>query len=373
VASPLFAAWEFSVSGDTSPPSRYSLDHGVRTAGVAGDSAPPRQVPSAPSWIKVIGTTVRLWVRRRLLHLPDSARMGTSRRAAVGAAAAVVAVAAAIAVVGLISSSSAPAPIHQGRHAKASALTAAQRLAQAAAAAQTAANTRAAASWVAAQVSAKAVIGCDPATCAAILAAGYPSGGQVILQPGVSLPAAGGLVVVTPALRSQYGPQLMSAAPAVVAAFGTGSQAVQVRLVMSGGQAGYSASASSVIATRRAAGRRLIAAARVHVRSSARAALTAGLVDPRLLTVLHRIAAHHRLDIVRFGDAGPLADGSVPFRLGEIIVPSGKRRPHRVSALARMEKLLRSQPAGYRAALAIVRLRGGRYAMKIEFPAPSPY
>ncbi len=283
----------------------------------------------------------------------------------------VVAAAAAVAVaVALIGSSPAPARIH---HAKAPALTAAQRLAQAAAAAQTAANSRAAASWVAAQVSAKAVIGCDPATCAAILAAGYPNGGQVILQPGVSLPGAGGLVVVTPTIRAQYGPQLMDAAPAVVAAFGTGSQAVQVRLIMAGGQAGYSASARSAVAARRAAGRKLIAVARVHVRPHARAALKAGLVDPRLLTVLHRIAAHHRFLIDHFADSGPLADSSMPFRLAEIIVPSAKRRSHRVRELAIMEKLLRSQPAGHRAAVAVMRLPRGRYALKIEFPAPSPY
>ena len=116
-----------------------------------------------------------------------------------------------------------------------------------------------------------------------------------------------------------------------------------------------------------------MAVARVHVRPGARVALKAGLVDPRLLTVLRRIAAHHRLDINRFGDAGPLADKSVPFRLAEIIVPPGKRRPHRVSQVARMEKLLRSQPPVYRAALAVMRLPGGRYALKIRFPAPSPY
>ena len=62
------------------------------------------------------------------------------------------------------------------------ALTPAQGQAQATAAAQTAANGRAAAAWIAAQVSGQAVIGCDPAMCAAILAAGYPGGGQVILH-----------------------------------------------------------------------------------------------------------------------------------------------------------------------------------------------
>ena len=164
----------------------------------------------------------------------------------------------------------------------------------------------------------------------------------------MSLPAAGGLVVVTASIRGQYGPLLSSAAPAVVAAFGTGPQAVQVRLVMPGGQAAYSASASSAVTARRAAGRKLIAAARVHVRARARAALTAGLVDPRLLKVLHRIAAHYRILINHFADSGPQADSSVPFRLAEFIVPRGKHRPHHASELARVEKLLRTQPRAYR-------------------------
>ena len=337
---------------------------------MADGAAPPREIPATPSWTKVIGTTLRLWVRRRVLHLPDSAGIGTGRRVA-AAVAGVAIVAAAVAIaVGQAGSSRAPARVHR---ATTPALTPAQRLARAAAAAQAAANGRAAAAWIAAQVSAQTVIGCDPATCATILAAGYPSGGQVVLQPGVSLPAAGGLVVVTPSVRTQYGPLISSAAPAVVAAFGTGPQAVQVRLLVAGGQAAYSASASSAVAARRAAGRKLIASARVHVRAGARADLRAGLVDPRLIRVLYRIAAHYRIQIDHFADSGPLADSSVPFRLAEIIVPRGMHRPHHPSELARVEKLLRTQPPGYRAALNIVRLSGGRHAVRIEFPAPSPY
>ncbi len=336
---------------------------------MAGDAAPRRQAPADPSWIKVIGTTLRLWVRRRVLRVPDTGRIGAGRRAAVAAVVVVVAAAAAVGV-GLIGSSAPPGRQH---HATTRKLTPAQRRAQAAAAAQTAANGKAAASWVAAQVSAQAVIGCDPATCAAILAAGYPSGGQVILQPGASLPAAGALVVVTPAIRAQYGSLLSSAAPAVVAAFGSGPQAVQVRLVMPGGQAAYSAAASSALAARQAAGRKLIATGRVHVLPGARAALIAGLVDPRLLTVLHRLAAHYPLDIERFADSGPLADSSMPFRLVEIIRLTSRHGPDQLSELAGVEKLLRDQPPGYRAAVDSFRLPGGRYGLKIEFPAPSPF
>jgi hypothetical protein len=369
VASPLFAAREFSVSSDTSPPSGYRLENPARTAGAAGGATATRQIPAAPapSWRSVIGTTLRLWVRRRVLRVPDTGRIGRGRAA--GAAAVVVVVVAAVAVAVVLALTGAPASTAARKHAvTAPKLTPAQQAAQA----QAAANGTAAATWVAAQVGQQVVIGCDPATCAAILTAGYASGGQVVLQPGVSLPAAGALIVATPAVRAQYGAALDNAAPGVIAAFGTGAQAVQVRLVSTGGQAAYSQAASSAIAARAKAGRALLANRKVHVHLIARKDLTAGLVDPRLLTVLHRLAAHDALDINWFGDAGPLADGSVPFRLAEIINLSGKHATHQTSQLAAVEKLLQHQPSGYRAALTAVRLPGGKYGLKIEFPAPSP-
>ena len=241
MASPLLAAREFAVSRNTSPPSGYRLDNPARTAGAtgaAGSVAPRRQDAAAPSWRKVILTTLHLWVRRHVLHVPDTGRIGRARAAGITAVivitVVVIAVAAAVALTG------APASHRAGQHqVTPPALTPAQKQAQAAAR-QAAANGTAAAAWIAAEVSRQTVIGCDPATCAAILSAGYPSGSQVVLEPGVSLPAAGALVVATPAVRAQYGTQLEAAAAPVIASFGTGSQAVQVRLVVPGGQAAYS-------------------------------------------------------------------------------------------------------------------------------------
>jgi hypothetical protein len=212
-----------------------------------------------------------------------------------------------------------------------------------------------------------------PATCAAIVAAGYASGGQVVLQAGAGLPEApGALVVATPAVRAQYGAELDGAAPEVIARFGTSAQAVQVRVVIAGGQAAYSQAATSAIAARAKTGRALIANRKVHVHPIARKDLAAGLVDPRLLTLLRRLAAHYPVDINWFGDAGPLADSSVPFRLAEIINLSRKHGPHQASELAAVEKWLQHQPSGYRAALTVVPQPAGKYGLKIEFPAPSP-
>ena len=68
------------MSRDTSPPSGYRLDNPARTGGGAGAAAPERQLPSNPSWLKVISTTLRLWLRRRVLHVPDAGRVGSARR-----------------------------------------------------------------------------------------------------------------------------------------------------------------------------------------------------------------------------------------------------------------------------------------------------
>ena len=365
------------MSSDTSPPSGYRLDNPARTAGATGASsapagaAPQRPVAAAPSWTSVIGTTLRLWVRRHVLHVPDTGRIGRGRRAGLAAVIVVLAVAVAAAVVlaltGTLASQAA------GHHAAtAPRLTKAQEQARAAAAAQAAANGTAAARWIAAEVGQHAVIGCDPPTCAAVLAAGYGSAVQVVLQPGVSLPAAGSLIIATPSLRAQYGANLAAAAPAVIAAFGTGPEAVQVRVVVPGGQAAYSQAASSAVAARRAAGLKLISNARVHVRAAAREDLTEGVVDSRLLAVLRSLAAHYPVYISRFGDAGPQADSSVPFRLAEIVGLADKHGRGQVSELGGVEKLLQGQPAGYRPATTVAPLPNGKFALTLQFPAPSP-
>jgi hypothetical protein len=356
------------VSSDTSPPPGYRLDGPARTGGAAADAPAPRPLVIAePSWTKVIGTTLRLWVRRRILHVPDTGRIGRARGAGVAALAAVIVVAVvAGAVAAVVALTSAPAPQHAARHPVTKPpLTPAQKQAQAAAARALAANSTAAAIWIAAQVSEQAVIGCDPATCAAILSAGYGSGGQVVLQPGVRLPPAGALVVATPAVRSQYGAGLVTTAPEVIAAFGTGPQAVQVRVVVPGGQAAYSQAVSSAITASRSAALRLIGDSAVRVHPAARLDLTAGLVDLRLLTVLQRLAAHYPVDIYSFAEGGPVAGGSVPFRLALL---TGLTRRQ----VAGAEKLLKALPDQLRPALAVVRLPGGKYAMPIRFKAPSP-
>jgi hypothetical protein len=357
------------VSNDTSRPSGYRLEDPARTGGVPGGTAArPGELPSPP-WIKVIGTTLRLWLRRRVLRVRDSERIGTRHFAAVMAAVVVVA-GGAVAITLTVHAHG------DGSHRQPSGITlkppSGRAAARAAAAAAVQANSEAAVRWIAAQVRQGLVIGCDPATCAAILAAGYPTGGQVVLQPAVHLPGPGSLIVATPAVRAQYGARLNTVAPAVIASFGAGAQAVQVAVVVPGGSQAYSHAAGKALAARRDAGRRLLQDSNVHARGAIRTDLGSGRVDPRLIAVLRRLAAHYPVHLLRFADAGPQAGGAMPFRMAEVALSPGGSRRRAGSNLRGMEKLLKSEPARYRAKLLLKRAAGGADVLEIRFLAPSP-
>jgi hypothetical protein len=192
-----------------------------------------------------------------------------------------------------------------------------------------------------------------------------------VLQPGVRLPRPGSLIVATPAVRAQYGVRLDTVAPAVIASFGAGAQAVQVAVVVRRPQA-YSRAASRATAARRHAGRTLLQDSKVHARGAVRTDLRSGRVDPRLITALRRLAARYAVYLVHFGDAGPQAGRAVPFRMAEVAAASRGSGRRTGSNLRGMEKLLKGEPARYRAKLVQKRLAGGATVLEIKFLAPSP-
>ncbi len=70
---------------------------------MSSDASRPSEIrlPAEPPWRKVIATTLRLWLRRRVLRVPDHRKVSGLRLAAAGAAAVLVAAAAGTAVVTL--------------------------------------------------------------------------------------------------------------------------------------------------------------------------------------------------------------------------------------------------------------------------------
>ncbi|MGO8958767.1 MAG: hypothetical protein ACLQFR_15560 [Streptosporangiaceae bacterium] len=342
------------MSSDASPPSRIRLD-------------------TEPPWTKVIVTTLRLWLRRRVLHVPDHRKVSGLKLAIAGVA--VVVVAAAIGgTIAVVDGTSSNPAIHPARH-----LVVRSGQPPSPAQVEASLNTRSAAAWIAANVSARTVVGCDQVTCADLAAAGFRADAELTGQgalnqldtdQAVGLRGSMTLIVATPAVRAKYGAQLAARAPVMIASFGSGQNSVQVRQFVPGGTAGYQREARSALAARRKAGRSLAGNRRLFAHGAARLALTSGLVDPRLIAAIRAIARHYPVHLARFGTGGPLAGRWAPLRMAEIggFTAHGRRG----GDLSAIMKLLRGQPAADRPQLVITKLPGGATMLKIEVLAPTP-
>ena len=161
-----------------------------------------RTLPGAPSWGRVLATTVSLWAGRR------AARLRHPRLALILTACVVVAAAAVVSVVQVSGTSS--------RTASASRPQAAPP-----AWARGAAGTvrTQAATWAASQLSSAETVGCDPLMCAALRAHGVARGRLVPVTPGA---ADADIVVASPSAAGQN-------APVLLASFGSGANLVEVR------------------------------------------------------------------------------------------------------------------------------------------------
>ncbi len=183
-------------------------------------------------------------------------------------------------------------------------------------------DRRRAAAWVARQAGPDAVVGCDPAMCADLRAAGVPAGSMLLIGPGGQADPLGSTVVVaTAAIRGMLGGRLAGVyAPLVLARFGTGSARIEVRVTAPGGAAAYARALAADQTARRAAGLQIIGNGRLAENPAARAALADGQVDARLLTTIAALAPGGRLRILRFVPAGPGASPAVPLGGAEITV-----------------------------------------------------
>jgi hypothetical protein len=339
-----------------SPLPGSGLDTTVKPDDGASRAGAPRR-SAEPSLARVMGTTLRLWFRRRVLRVPDGARTGALRWSGLTAAVLVVAGAAAGLAVWL--SGAQPAHVRAYHHAAPLPNPAL---------ALTAANEHEASAWIMGQVAPGTSIGCDPTMCGYLQAMGQATAQQVVLQPGGALPGTAAVIVATPAVRAQAGAALDSQAQEVIASFGTGAEQVQVRVTGTG----YLTAARRAVAASGKAGRALARNARLHLSGSARRVLDGGLVDTRLQVVLKRLLAAHPVYVIGFGDAGPGASWPALLRsvtIGRLVHGTGT---HRFSELAAMLRLLHAQGAPYRPGVYQERLAGGQALLTIEFPAPSP-
>ena len=345
----------------------------VRASAVA---ARPAASTPEPSLARVLATTIRLWVTRRLRRLgigrrrPAHAGAGTADRTPSAPArsrsawrwrlTAIVLAAAILALVAVQLSGVVSKPGSRGEPAANPGNSGASSLSAAAAARDQAAV------WVAQQAGSGTIIACDPLVCSALLGHGVTAGRLLPLQSTGASPFGADVIVASPSVRSEYGSDLTSSyAPALIASFGSGGTRVDVRAIASQGGAAYRAAEGPDRADRKAAGAQLLRNPRFHATAQAAGQITAGQVDARLLVTLASLVSQRAVSVGSFGDTGPGAP--VEFRQVAITSPGGKD-----AALTADLDQVRTQRAPYLPDSATIVHPGGPNVLRLEFGAPSP-
>ncbi len=231
-----------------------------------------------------------------------------------------------------------------------------------------------AATWVAQQVSHSAIVACDQQMCAALAADRFPTRNLRVLGPTTPYPVTSAVVVVTAVVRHTFGTSFSDWAPAVLAAFGSGSAQVSVRVVAPHGAAVYKTAASADLAARETSGRALLGVPDVVASATASKQLTAGQVDSRLLLAIAGLAADRAIDIVDFGNIAPGQDPDIPLRFADLAVNDQAAAPLGSSAYVRSVVAdLGAVSTQFRpASTGTVVLPSGQKVLRVQFTAPSP-
>ena len=343
-----------------------SAAQGSAAQGSAAPAGPSLDVPPAPPWGQVLATTLRLWLQRRSVR--------ARRLTAVVVAVVVLAAALLIVLLARHPARPAAAPRRTGRTAQGTGSH--PSLASQAAIAAAAAARRQAAAWVATQVSRSSIVACDPVMCSALQAQGMPAASLLVLGPSAGDPLGSAVVVSTASIRSQFGARLASVyAPTVLAAFGSGTARIEVRVTAPDGSAAYLSALSSDVRARTADGAHLLHNSHISATGAARQQLAAGQVDARLLSTLVTLAGMERVRIVAFYDDGPGSSSGVPLRAVELASPPRPRHARRSQAgyLRSVLAFVRAQRVPFLASSAsLQRISRSQVVLRIEFAAPSP-
>ena len=330
-----------------------SPDH----AGQEITPAAPKAPPKAPSWSRVLATTLRLWASRRPRALLIICVL------AVGAAA--------VGAVQLTSTPSRAARVSSPHQVQP------RRSAGAARSAAVAASVRSqAAAWITGQVSSADTIGCDPPVCAALGAHGVAASRLLPLGPATSSAPGADVIAASPLSRTGLSQQ----APVLLASFGSGGSLIEVRAASPGGAARYRAALAADVAARRSAGAQLLRSRRIEVGARGTGQVQAGQVDSRLLIMLAMLASQRSWRVIAFGDASPgVPLIAAPFRQVIITAAGGGDGGDATGGgdgaggLAAALALLHAQRAPYQAVqVATVQLADGQAGLRIDFAAPSP-
>jgi hypothetical protein len=372
------------VSQPGNPPAGTGRDLEKRPSAVpaAGDYLLPARPATAgvgePSWAQVIGTTLSLWLHRRVLRdqqVPGQRRPRWGRRAAVLGLVVVVFAAGALTITLVQGRPSSAARHHRAAASKARAVQSSPPSPASLAAA--AAGRQAAATWVAAQVGHNVIVSCDPMMCSDLMARGFPAGDLMSLSASATDPMGSQIVVATTALSSQFGSRLADVyAPVVIASFGAGAAQVDVRIEAADGSAAYLVTLRADLLARVTAGQQLLKNKALHVSGASRQAIADGYVDSRLLiTLVGLLSEEHQVSISQFGDGGPgtaaAARGEVPLRMVRISGLMSGHGKHEDAYLSSAIKFLQAQQSPFRSVFSVLHLHG-KPVIQIQFSAPAP-
>jgi hypothetical protein len=231
-----------------------------------------------------------------------------------------------------------------------------------------------AAAWVATQVGHGVVVACDKAMCHALTAHGFPGRHLRLIRPGSSAPPHAQVIIVTHAVKRQFGSSLTTKwAPVAMASFGAGSAGINVRIEAPHGAARYVAALKADLRSRKARGAGLLNRQHVSTSATARKQLVTGKVDSRLIVVLTALAAVHPIRILDFGTAFTGASVRIPLRIAYLAQNYAAASMRRSAYLRFLSMQLNRQPGMYRPEVSgLTRDAAGTLAFQIRFPAPSP-
>jgi tetratricopeptide (TPR) repeat protein len=308
--------------------------------------APPAEEPSAPP--------AGRW--------PPSARDRSARRRrrVLSLVAAVVIVFAAGGVAGFLSRLHAG---HSGHGSAASRSAGSQPLSAA---------SQLAAVWVAHQVARSTIVACDPLMCSALEAHGVPAANLMVLRADAASPLGAQVVVVTPAVRSQFGSRMDSVyAPSVIAGFGSGPGQVSVQVVAKDGPVAYLTALRQDVAARKVAGAQLLANKHIQASAEAWAQLAAGAVDARLLIMLPALAGVHPIQVLAFGGPAPGSGPGVPLCSAELSGSGHAASMSDVSYLRWLTSFIGTQLVPFAGNMSVLQ-EAGQPIVRVVFAQPSP-
>jgi hypothetical protein len=202
----------------------------------------------------------------------------------------------------------------------------------------------------------------------------FPSANLLTIEPGATDPLGSELVVATATIRAQFGNRLASVyAPVVIASFGSGSAQIDIRLLFSGGTAGYRSVQGAWLRARKAADAQLLTNSQIKVSATARTQLLSGDIDPMLPLLLAAMAASHPVSIADFVDQSPGGGPGSLLRSVDLAIANKTAHLTRAAYLRWMQAFIHAQTAQYLPAWSQqVTLPTGQAVLRVGYAAPSP-